>query len=141
MYIYPATPEVSITSIELTDESVNVTWELVQGDITSLSLGWQEDEQTQQNRKKRSAIDGYQIIASNIPPNQYVIYVNYSFDTGAENEFTLFVYEEGNVSPTGQSPRDQGVVMGAKEPPGNMSGCTVIKSILLCVNLYYDKYV
>ena len=89
-----ATPEVSITGIYLTDEFVNITWELIQGHIESVSLGWMEYVESI-GRKKRSVVDI--ILESGIPPGQPTIYVTHQFNTSVDNQFTIFAYEgEGN---------------------------------------------
>ena len=108
------TPEVSITAIGLTTTSVYVTWELVQGTISSLSLGWTDT--TSVHRNRRSTDGDYTIIQSDIPPNQSAIFVMYNFSLSVTNEFVLFAYEEGISDPTGQSPHNQGVVLVSIAP-------------------------
>ena len=107
----PATPEVSITGITLTDEYVNVTWALIQGNIESVSLGWEENMVESNNRRKRSVVDGYIILESGIPPEQTTIFVNHIFNTSVDNQFTLFAYEGEGMAPTGESPSHQGLIL------------------------------
>ena len=102
------TPVVSITNIDLTSSYVEVTWELVEGEVTSVSLGWMEG--TDSTRRRRSTIDGYLILQSDVPPNQTTIYVQHPFNTSVNNQFTLFAYEGEGMQPTGESPQNQGQV-------------------------------
>ena len=107
--LFLATPEVSITGIDLTDEFVNITWELIQGHIESVSLGWMEYVEGS-SRKKRSVVDGYIILESDIPPDETTIFVSHSFNISINNQFTLFAYEAVGMVPTGESPANQGLI-------------------------------
>ena len=100
----------------MTSSSVVVSWELVEGDVTSVSLGWKEG--TVSARRRRSVIDGYLILQSDIPPNQTTIYVQHPFNTSVNNQFTLFAYEGVGMQPTGESPQNQGQV---DVPPNTQS--------------------
>ena len=108
---FPATPEVSITGIALTDEYVNVTWALIQGNIESVSLGWKEKTVESNNRRKRSVVNGFLILESGIPPDETTIFVNHTFNTSIDNQFTLFAYEGEGMAPTGESPCNQGLIL------------------------------
>ena len=91
-------------------ESVNVTWELTQGSIESVSLGWKEYGESS-SRQKRSVVDGYTILESNIPPDETTIFVIHPFNTSINNQFTLFAYEAEGMEYTGESPSDQGQIL------------------------------
>ena len=102
----------------MTSSSVVVTWELVEGDVISVSLGWMEG--TGSSRRRRSVIGGYLILQSDIPPNLTTIYVQHPFNTSVNNQFTLFAYEGAGMQPTGESPLNQGQVH-VPQPTQSMS--------------------
>ena len=95
--------------------SVNVTLELTQGHIESVSLGWKQDL-VSTNRKKRSIVDGYIILESGISPNETTISVSYSFNPSVSNQFILFAYEGKGMTPTGESPSNQGLILANSIP-------------------------
>ena len=88
---------------------MNLTWEVIQGHIESVSLGWMECGEIS-GRNKRSVVDGYIILESGIPPDEAIIFVAHPFNTSVDNQFTLFAYEGEGMAPTGESPSNQGLV-------------------------------
>ena len=118
-HYFLVTPEVSITGIELTDEFVNITWELIQGHIETVSLGWMEYTESS-SRRKRSVVDGFIILESGIPPDETTIFVSCPFNTSVDNQFTLFAYEGEGMAPTGESLSGQGLILvnPTTPPPG-----------------------
>ena len=93
-----------VTSVSLTPTSVTVEWDLVQGDVTTVSLG----HKTPTARARRDASD-YKILRDDIDPTERVVTVSGDFDLSVDNVFVVFVYEGNLKQPTGESHENQGI--------------------------------
>ena len=94
-----------VTSVSLTPTSVTVEWDLVQGDVTTVSLG----HKTPTARARRDVSD-YKILRDDIDPTERVVTVSTDFDLSVDNVFVVFVYEGNLNQPTGESQEQQGTV-------------------------------
>ena len=92
-----------VTSVSLTPTSVTVEWDLVQGDVTTVSLG----HKTPTARARRDVSD-YKILRDDIDPTERVVTVSGDFDLSVDNVFVVFVYEGNLKQPTGESDENQG---------------------------------
>ena len=96
-------PIVKVTSVSLTPTSVTVEWDLVQGDVITVSLG----HKTSTARARRDVSD-YKILRDDIDPTERVVTVSGDFDLSVDNVFVVFVYEGNLTQPTGESGESQG---------------------------------
>ena len=96
-------PIVKVTSVSLTHTSVTVEWDLVQGDVTTVSLG----HKTPTARARRDVSD-YKILRDDIDPTERVVTVSGDFDLSVDNVFVVFVYEGNLKQPTGESEEQEG---------------------------------
>ena len=94
-----------VTSVSLTPTSATVEWDLVQGDVTTVSLG----HKTPTARARRDVSD-YKILMDDIDPTERLVTVSGDFDLSVDNVFVVFVYEGNLKLPTGQSQEQQGRV-------------------------------
>ena len=114
-----------VTSVSLTPTSVTVEWDLVQGDVTTVSLG----HKTPTARARRDVSD-YRILRGDIDPTERVVTVSGDFDLSEDNVFVVFVYEGNLTQPTGQSDENQGTARaGRYSTYFNMTTKVVLLSI------------
>ena len=107
-----------VTSVSLTPTSVTVEWDLVQGDVTTVSLG----HKTPTARARRDVSD-YKILRDDIDTTERVVTVSGDFDLSVDNVFVVFVYEGNLKQPTGESDENQGT---AKAERRQYSICLIV---------------
>ena len=114
-----------VTSVSLTPTSVTVEWDLVQGDVTTVSLG----HKTPTARARRDVSD-YKILRDDIDPTERVVTVSGDFDLSVDNVFVVFVYEGNLNQPTGQSDENQGT---AKAPGRQYLYVFICLNVFICL--------
>ena len=122
-------PIVKVTSVSLTPTSVTVEWDLVQGDVTTVSLG----HKTPPGRSRR-AVSDYKILRDDIDPTERVVTVSGDFDLSVDNVFVVFVYEGNLKQPTGESDENQGTAKAEGRQYLNAFICLIVFYILLPVH-------
>ena len=84
-------PRLRITSCTLAEDRVTVTWEVLAGRPSSLSLVHGPDADKRSSR----------VLLSNIPPDPATVSVVGQFRLDRDNHFDILAYEDGSVEPTG----------------------------------------